>query len=62
MLPVVKAALGAAVGEATAIDVDHNWLFRFTTGRYPNVQSKTVLAEGVGKLEQVRKSGISLGG
>lgn len=51
MLPVVKATLTAAVGEATSIDVDHSGLFCFTTGRYPNVQSKAVLAEGIGKLE-----------
>ena len=51
MLPIVKATLSAPVVETTPIDVDHHGFFSFATGRYPNVQSKAVFTERVGKLK-----------
>lgn len=51
MLPIIKGTLSTAVGETTAVDEDHDGFFSFTAGRYPNIQSKAVFIEGVGKLK-----------
>lgn len=62
MLAIVKGTLGASVGEAATVDVDHDGLVLFTTARYPDIQSQTVFIICGLELEEIREGSVSLRG